>query len=259
MVKILAVISPAKTLDFESDAPVSSRTDYRFGDQAQGLIEELKTKTVHDLQSMMKLSENLAQLNVDRFQNWQPVMTKANSKQALFAFKGDVYTGLNAETLTKRQITAAQSHLRILSGLYGLLRPLDAIQPYRLEMGTKVETSRGANLYQYWGDSITQVLNEDLKDSSADILLNLASIEYFKAVNVKKLERPILTPIFKEKKNGEYKVISFFAKKARGLMVRYLLDEKPKSLAALKAFNYGGYQFCKTESDTWNWVFKREQ
>ena len=224
---MLAVISPAKTLDFDSQSPVSQRSGYRFEDQAQHLVQRLKTKSVSDIKTMMKLSDNLAQLNVDRFQQWQPTMTTTNSKQALFAFQGDVYGGLSAETLTNRQITKAQGQLRILSGLYGLLRPLDAIQPYRLEMGTKFDTGEGDNLYKFWDETITQVLNDDLKESSADVLLNLASIEYFKAVKVKQLERPVLTPIFKDRKNGAYKVISFFAKKARGLMVRYLLDKNP--------------------------------
>jgi cytoplasmic iron level regulating protein YaaA (DUF328/UPF0246 family) len=220
-------------------------------------MEHLRKLSVSDVKSLMKLSDNLAELNVDRYNAWQPVMTPANSKQALFAFKGDVYTGLSADTLTKPQIKAAQNKLRILSGLYGLLKPLDNIQPYRLEMGTRLTNSRGSNLYEFWGSQITDMLNDDIAEVKANYLVNLASQEYFRAVNVKALSVPVINPIFKDEKNGEYKIISFFAKKARGLMVRYLLDVKPKTLKELKAFNYDGYEYCAQESDALNWVYKR--
>jgi cytoplasmic iron level regulating protein YaaA (DUF328/UPF0246 family) len=259
MVKMVAVISPAKTLDYETESPVDKTTDYRMADEAQSLVSVLRQYSVDDVKQLMKLSDALAELNVDRFKSWQPEMTGANSKQALFAFKGDVYTGLSAYTLTKPQINAAQRQLRILSGLYGLLRPLDAIQPYRLEMGKPLQTSRGKNLYEFWGDSVTDLLNEDIQELGADYLINLASQEYFRAVKSSAVCVPIITPIFKDEKNGEFKIISFFAKKARGLMIRYILDQQPTSLKSLKAFNYDGYKFCEDESDQLNWVFKRNQ
>lgn len=259
MVKLLAVISPAKTLDFESDPPVDTSTEFKFSEEAQTLIDVLKTKSVADIKKRMKLSDALAELNVDRYQSWHPVMTQTNSKQALFAFKGDVYTGLSAETLTKAQINAAQHHLRILSGLYGLLKPLDRIQPYRLEMGTKLDTDQGKNLYAFWGDKITDYLNHEIKTEGAQALINLASNEYFKAVKAANVSVPVITPTFLDEKNGDYKIISFFAKKARGLMVRYLLDNDVQSLEDLKGFDYAGYQYSQDESDELNWVFKRAE
>jgi cytoplasmic iron level regulating protein YaaA (DUF328/UPF0246 family) len=259
MVKLLAVISPAKTLDFETDSPVTESTEYRFPEDAQSLVDLLKTQSVKDIQKLMKLSENLAELNVQRYHDWQPVMTEGNSKQALFAFKGDVYTGLSAETLELPQISHAQEKLRILSGLYGLLRPLDRMQPYRLEMGTRLKNERGANLYDFWGDKITRALSADLKASQSEYLVNLASGEYYKAVKEAQLPVPVITPNFLDEKNGEYKIISFFAKKARGLMVRYILDQNPKTLDSLKAFNYAGYKYSEQDSDEFNWVFKRPE
>ena len=259
MATMLALISPAKNLDFATEAPVADYTDYRLADHAQSLINTLRTQPVEQIKKLMKLSDKLAQLNVDRYQQWQPEMTVANSKQALFAFNGDVYTGLSANTLTAGQISAAQHQLRILSGLYGLLRPLDRIQPYRLEMGTRLQTAQAGNLYDYWGDDITALLNEDIAAGGIDVLINLASQEYFKAVRPGLLSVPVVTPIFKDEKNGHYKIISFYAKKARGMMVRYLLEQCPQSLADLKAFDYAGYQFCEQESTELEWVFKRAE
>lgn len=259
MVKLLAVISPAKTLDFETESPVSDSTEYRFPEEAQTLIEQLKKLSANQVKKLMKLSDNLAELNVQRFNDWQPVMNEANSKQALFAFKGDVYTGLSAETLETTQIFAAQEKLRILSGLYGLLRPLDRMQPYRLEMGTKLKNQQGTNLYDFWGDKISKLLAEDLEQHGADYLVNLASGEYYRAVKEAQLPVPVITPIFKDEKNGEFKIISFFAKKARGLMVRYILDQNPQTLDSLKAFNYAGYEYSEQDSDGLNWVFKRPE
>ena len=257
MVKFFAVISPAKTLDFESEAPTDVRTRYRSGDQASALIGHLEGLSVAEIRSLMHLSEPLAQLNVDRYQAWQSTMTRANSKQALFAFQGDVYTGLSANTLTGPQIDMAQQRVRIISGLYGLLRPLDTIQPYRLEMGTRLKTEQGTNLYQFWGNHITELLNADLQAAEAEILINLASLEYGKAINRRLVTVPVVTPVFKDEKNGEYKIISFFAKKARGMMIRYLLEGKITDLNDIKAFNYGGYQFSAAESDQQIWTFKR--
>lgn len=258
MLKLMAVISPAKTLDFESSAPVEEVSHFRCEDQSQTLIDVLKRKSVSDIKNLMKLSDKLAQLNVDRYAQWQPIMTPQNSKQALFAFKGDVYTGLSAETLTAEQCEKAQNSLRILSGLYGLLRPLDSIQPYRLEMGTSLVTEQGTNLYQFWGDTVTDLLNGDIQQTESEVLLNLASIEYFRAVNTARLSVPVITPMFKDKKNGEYKIISFFAKKARGLMVRYMLDHSIQTLDDLRAFNYAGYRYDSASSSQDEWVFLRD-
>lgn len=259
MLKLVTVISPAKKLDFDSAAPVDSSSEYRFADEAQSLIEQLKKLSVQSIRDLMALSDSLAKLNHERYHAWQPIMTPANSKQALFAFKGDVYVGLAAETLTNEQILHAQGSLRILSGLYGLLRPLDAIQPYRLEMGTRLETSAGKNLYQFWGDKITEILNADVAEQGAELLLNLASNEYFKSVNMRKLNVPVISPVFKDEVNGVYKVVSFYAKKARGLMVRYLLENPPATLDDLKAFDYAGYRYSAQDSDKNAFVFTREE
>ena len=257
MVKFFAVISPAKTLDFESEAPTDDSSRYRCAEQASALISRLQSLSVPDIQTLMHLSEPLAQLNVARYQAWQSKMTQANSKQALFAFRGDVYTGLNADTLTEPQIATAQQRVRIISGLYGLLRPLDKIQPYRLEMGTRLKTDQGANLYDFWGSRITELLNADLQAADAEVLVNLASLEYSKAIKSKSVNVPMITPVFKDEKNGDYKIISFFAKKARGMMVRYLLEGQIKDLEGIKAFDYGGYQYSAADSDQQVWTFKR--
>lgn len=259
MLNMLAIISPAKKLDFETESPVSDATDFRFAEEAQTLISLLRQHSTEDIKKLMKLSDALASLNAERYASWHPVMNEKNSKQALFAFKGDVYTGMSAETLTQDQITESQNKLRILSGLYGLLRPLDRIQPYRLEMGTKLATDQGKNLYQFWGTKLTDCLNQDVTQLKADVLINLASNEYFSAIQADKVQVPVITPVFKDEKNGEYKIRSFFAKKARGMMVRFILDESPQSEAALKRFNYGGYQFDAAESDSATWVFKRPE
>jgi cytoplasmic iron level regulating protein YaaA (DUF328/UPF0246 family) len=259
MLKMLAIISPAKKLDFDTESPIEDATDFRFAEQAQALITELRTYNAEGIKKLMKLSDSLASLNADRYASWHPEMTEQNSKQALFAFKGDVYTGMSADTLTYEQILAAQGSLRILSGLYGLLRPLDRIQPYRLEMGTKLKTDRGTNLYQFWGSALTETLNRDIEQLNADRLINLASVEYFSVLQPGDINVPLITPVFKDEKNGEYKVRSFFAKKARGMMVRFILDESPSSEEALKRFNYGGYKFDPAESDATHWVFKRPE
>jgi cytoplasmic iron level regulating protein YaaA (DUF328/UPF0246 family) len=259
MLKVLAVISPSKKLDFDQQSPVSEFTQYRFPEQAQMLIEQLKTLTASEVKALMKLTDNLAELNVQRYNQWSPVMTNQNSKQALFAFMGDVYTGLSAQTLDLAQIEKAQHEVRMLSGLYGLLRPLDRIQPYRLEMGTALQTQAGKGLYSFWGTQLTDQLNQDIEEENATYVLNLASQEYFKAIQPKSVNVPIITPLFKDKKNGEYKIISFFAKKARGLMVRYLLDHSFSDINELKNFNYQGYKFCETRSTELEWVFIREE
>lgn len=259
MVKLIALLSPAKTLDFESLAPVDDATDCMLLDEAQSLVAVLKKLDAAALAKLMKLSPALAELNVERYQSWRPQMTEQNSKQALFAFKGDVYSGLDAASLTAKQIRQAQGQLRILSGLYGLLKPLDRIQPYRLEMGTRLATPQGVNLYQFWGERITKLLAEQLAAAKADYLLNLASQEYFKVIKTADLEVPIIDVRFLEEKNGDYRFISFFAKKARGLMMRYILDQQPSSVTELQAFNYAGYAYCKAQSSPSEWVFTRSQ
>ncbi|HAD49667.1 MAG TPA: peroxide stress protein YaaA, partial [Idiomarina sp.] len=209
--------------------------------------------------SLMKISDKLAGLNAARFSDWQLPFDEGNARPAVFAFNGDVYAGLDAATLDTQALTSAQQQLRILSGLYGLLRPLDLMQAYRLEMGTKLNNPRGKNLYEFWGDTITELLNNDLQEQGADTLVNLASNEYFSAVNVKKLNATVVTPVFKDEKNGQYKVISFYAKKARGLMARFMVNQKPQSVSDLKAFNLARYQFDADESSDKQLVFKRAE
>lgn len=204
----------------------------------------------------MTVSKNIADLNVQRFQNWEPPFTNANAKSALFAFRGDVYVGLDADTLNSTQLNYAQQHLRLLSGLYGLLKPLDLIQPYRLEMGTKLKNPRGNNLYDFWGERLNQAIHRELKES--DLIINLASQEYFKVLQKHPLKGTLISPEFKDWKNGQYKVISFFAKKARGMMARYLIENKITTLKGLQSFNVSGYQFSKAHSQDRQPVFIRK-
>ena len=258
------VISPAKTLDFETPPITETFTDAAFLDHSQKLINNLEKKSVQDIAVMMKLSDKLAALNVARYASWERPFTPENAKQAVLAFKGDVYTGLDAESLTPEDLTFAQKHLRILSGLYGLLQPLDLIQPYRLEMGTKLKHQRHENLYQFWGDTITKQINQNTAELSKEssqtpVLVNLASNEYFKAVKSKALNARLITPIFRDQKNGQYKIISFFAKKARGMMVRYIIDKRITDAQELKKFDYAGYYFSPEQSSTNEWVFLREE
>ena len=251
------LISPAKTLDLDSSLPVDSHSQPIFLDQAQALIQTIKPYTPSDIATLMKLSDKLATLNVERYQDWRKAHTTDNSRPAIFTFMGDVYTGLDAYSLSKAQIDYAQSHLRILSGLYGLLKPLDLIQAYRLEMGTKLKNDQGDNLYHFWGDSIAQALNDDLLED--ELLVNLASNEYFKAVNKKVVRNTIITPNFLDEKNGQFKVISFYAKKARGLMVRYLIESGAETLDDIKGFNLAGYQFDESRSKPSEPVFIRAE
>lgn len=256
---MLIILSPAKTLDYVSPVTINDHTMPRFITDSAQLISICQRFSTADIASLMKVSDPIAALNATRFASWSTSFTTDNSRQALLAFKGDVYTGFNAVTMNEQDAQWAQSHLRILSGLYGLLRPLDLMQPYRLEMGTKLENARGANLYQFWGDKVTDTLQQDLRAQGDDVLINLASNEYFKAVKVGKLTAKIITPVFKDWKNGEYKVISFFAKKARGMMARYLIDERINSVDGINAFCGGGYAFSAEESTDSSLVFKRKQ
>jgi cytoplasmic iron level regulating protein YaaA (DUF328/UPF0246 family) len=252
---MLMVISPAKTLDFETPPTTEVSTQCDFLDQSAILVKTLRDYTAPQLAKLMDLSDRLAALNVARFESWKRPFSAANAKQAVLAFNGDVYEGLDAASLNKTQLTRAQKHLRILSGLYGLLRPLDLIQPYRLEMGTSLANSRGKDLYQFWGERLGAALNETLSDHRQKVLVNLASDEYFKAV--KGLDYPVVTPVFQEKKGGSYKVVSFSAKRARGLMVRYALEHKIDDPMALTSFDVEDYAFDPKVSDESRLVFRR--
>lgn len=252
------VISPAKTLDFETPWKLDS-TQPAFLDDSQLLIKQLRKLPAHKIGDLMSISEKLSILNAERFLNWHLPFTPDNAKPAILAFRGDVYTGLDADSFGKKDFAFAQEHLRILSGLYGLLRPLDLIQPYRLEMGTGFVNSRGKNLYDFWQDKITESLNAELIAHKKPTLINLASNEYWSAVKPAKLNAEVITPIFKDAKNGEYKIISFFAKKARGMMAAYIIKNRIKKPDELKGFDTDGYQFNLSLSKGNNWVFTREE
>lgn len=256
---MLAIISPAKTLDFETKIDDFTFSQPELTTYSQQLIDICKQLSPAEVGSLMSISDKLAALNVARFTEWQIEHTEKNSKAAIFAFKGDVYTGLEAETLSQAEIEYAQSHLRMLSGLYGLLKPLDLMQPYRLEMGTKLANSQGKDLYAFWGNVITEHLQQAIDEQGDNILVNLASDEYFSAVKPSQLNAQIIKPVFLDEKNGKFKVISFYAKKARGMMVRFMLQTQPTSVKQLKDFNYGGYWFDEEASTATELVFKREE
>lgn len=256
---MLALISPAKTLDYETALPTEKFTQPRLLDHSQELIEVASKLSASEIASLMSVSEKIATLNAERFRDWQPEFNFANARQAIFAFKGDVYTGLNAYQLEKQDIDYAQKHLRMLSGLYGLLRPLDLIMPYRLEMGTKLKNTRGNNLYEFWGNTITETINADLAQAESELLVNIASDEYYKSVKDSKIKAEIIKPVFLDQKNGKYKVISFYAKKARGLMARYLLENKIERAEDIKSFNTDGYYFDVESSLKGELVFKRDE
>jgi len=256
---MLIVISPAKTLDYETTPKTKVFTTPDYLDHSQCLINRLRNFSSLDISDLMKVSAKIADLNFERYESWKKPFTEKNAKQAILAFKGDVYTGLDAESFKADDFKFAQKHLRVLSGLYGLLRPLDLMQPYRLEMGTKLKTDAGKNLYEFWGSDITNGLNKQLKKIKSDTLINLASNEYFKSVKPKELNAEIITPAFKEFKNGEYKMIGIYAKKARGLLSRYIIQNKLSDPEDLKSFNEEGYKFNKKLSKGNNWVFTRKQ
>lgn len=253
--KMKIVISPAKSLDFESQLPTQKNTQATFLKEAREVHRVLKTKKPNELSELMTISENLADLNWQRNQNWKTPFTPENARPAIFAFDGDVYTGLDSYTIPTEKLDDLQSRLRILSGLYGLLKPLDLIQPYRLEMGTKITVGDYKNLYEFWKPTLTKALNKELKKN--ELFVNLASNEYFTAVDVKALKVPVITPEFKDYKDGKLKMISFFAKKARGMMVRYIVNTNAQTLEDLKGFNYEGYQFDANLSKGNKLVFTR--
>jgi len=254
---MLIVISPAKKLDFESDIYRDAFTRPELMAQTRKLAAAAKKLTAADLKRLMGISDTLADLNVARFKSFKTPFTPANARPAIDAFKGDVYQGLDADSLSDADIAFAQDHLRILSGLYGLLRPLDLMQAYRLEMGTRLANERGNNLYQFWDDRIAGALNERLQQDANPMLVNLASGEYFKAVKQRALKAKVITPVFKEIRDGKAKVISFMAKKARGLMTRYAIMNRLDDVEKLKSFNAGGYAFDPLLSTETEWVFTR--
>lgn len=255
---MLLLVSPAKDLNTEPLARELALTQPELLAQSQQLATICKTLTPADLSSLMHISDKLAGLNAARFAQWQLPFTTDNAKAALFAFNGDVYQGLDAASLTDADIEFAQQHLRILSGLYGVLRPLDLMQPYRLEMGTKLANEHGKDLYAFWQDSITLQLNAQLAQLDSQTVVNLASQEYFKAVKPKLLQGTIITPVFKDFKNGQYKIISFFAKKARGLMARYIIQQRLTQASQIKAFDLAGYVYSEEQSSANEWVFLRQ-
>ena len=256
---MLVVVSPAKNLDFDSPLVTEKFSQPELLDHSQVLVERCKQLSPVDIASLMGISDKLAGLNAARFGQWQMPFNTSNARPAVLAFNGDVYTGFDAKTLTEKDFDYAQKHMRILSGLYGLLKPLDLMQAYRLEMGTKLVNERGTNLYQFWGDVITEAVNKSLVDQGDNILVNLASNEYFKSINKKRLQGEIVTPAFKDWKNGQYKMISFFAKKARGLMARYIIENQISDLDALKSFDVAGYVYNEQLSQGNDPVFTRKQ
>jgi len=256
---MLILISPAKTLDYQSPLATQRYTQPVLLDHAQQLIDVARQLSAPQIKTLMGISDKLAELNATRFHDWQPDFTPDNARQAILAFKGDVYAGMQAETFSDDDFTFAQQHLRMLSGLYGVLRPLDLMQPYRLEMGIRLQNPKGSDLYQFWGETITHTLNEALAAQGDNIIVNLASDEYFRAVKPKLLAGEIVKPVFLDEKNGVFKVISFYAKKARGLMSRYIIENRLTTPEQLKAFDVDGYVFDEEMSKKNELVFKRRE
>ncbi|MCF7569204.1 peroxide stress protein YaaA [Sabulilitoribacter arenilitoris] len=249
------VLSPAKSLNFETEIPINLSTEACFLKQAERLNKLLKKKSAKNLSKLMNISDNLGQLNYLRNQDWQLPFTKENARQAVYAFSGDVYRGLDVYNIPNEKVETLQNTVRIISGLYGLLKPTDLILPYRLEMGTKFPVGKNKNLYEFWRKTITNALNEELEDN--ELFLNLASNEYFKAIDTKALKVPVITANFKDFKNGEYKTIMTFAKLARGYMTRYIIDTNAKTIDDLKGFNYEGYNFSEPMSTETELAFIR--
>lgn len=256
---MLIVISPAKTLDYESPLATQRYTQPELLKYSQRLIKECRKLTPDQISSLMSISDKLAGLNAARFVEWTPKFTPDNARPAILAFKGDVYTGLQAQDFSEADFDFAQKHLRMLSGLYGVLRPLDLMQAYRLEMGTHLENEKGNDLYSFWGNVITDNINKALEEQNDNILINLASDEYFKSINKTKLNGTIIKPVFLDKKGGKYKIISFYAKKARGLMSRFIIKNRLSEIEQLCQFDYDGYKFDESESDNQQLIFKRSE
>lgn len=255
---MLAIISPAKRLDFESPVGTKKFSTPDFVKESTELIKTLRQFEPAQISSLMKLSDKLGELNHRRYHEWRPTFDAEHTRPAILAFQGDVYVGLDGPSLSERDYTWAQKHLRILSGLHGLLRPMDRIHPYRLEMGARLTTKRGNNLYEFWGDKVTDALNQAIAEQKQKVLINLASNEYYSVIRPEKVDARIINIQFKEHKDGKLKIISFYAKKARGLMARYMILNRAKSVDALKAFNYEGYRFDPALSDDENWLFTRK-
>ncbi|CAM8652743.1 Peroxide stress protein YaaA [Oxalobacteraceae bacterium] len=255
---MLMVLSPAKTLDYESPLTTEAHSLPDFIPRSAELINTLRELSPDKLGTLMKISDQLAHLNVDRYASWSKKFNFKNSRQALLAFNGDVYEGLDARSLNEKQLSWAQDHLRILSGLYGVLRPLDLMQPYRLEMGTRLQNAHGKDLYAFWGDEVTASLNASLAALKSSALINLASEEYFKSVKPKNLAVPVITPVFEDWKGGKYKIISFYAKRARGLMARYAIEKKITKPEQLRLFDTEGYAYEPKNSTETSWVFRRK-
>lgn len=249
------VLSPAKSLDFETKLPTTKTTEGCFLAEAERLNKLLKKKSAKSLSKLMKISDNLGQLNYERNQEWQLPFTKDNARPAIYAFSGDVYRGLDAYSIDTKKLNKVEDTVRVISGLYGLLKPLDLVQPYRLEMGTKMPVGKNKNLYEFWKKKVTQALNDELQDD--ELFLNLASNEYFKAIDTKVLKVPVVNVAFKEFKNGEYKMIAIFAKLARGIMTRYIVDTNAKTIEDVKGFNYENYGFSEELSSENELVFTR--
>ena len=255
---MLFLLSPAKALDYETPPSTPTHTQPLFVKQAGELIDVLRDKSMQDIAELMSLSDPLAGLNVARYQAWKPKFTPQNAKQAVLAFNGDVYEGLDAKTLKDKDLAWAQDHVCILSGLYGVLRPLDLMQPYRLEMGTKLATEKGKNLYQFWGAQIAQYLNQRAAEQGDNVIINLASEEYFKSVDRKTLQPRVVACVFEELKAGKYKVVSFMAKRARGLMVRYAVEHRATTPESLQGFDTEGYAYVPAASEPDRLVFRRD-
>jgi len=256
---MLAILSPAKTLDYDTPLITKKYSEPDFVKESGELIEALRKLSPDDLSDKMKISDKLAQLNAQRYADWRPDFATDDARPAIHAFKGDVYAGLDAPSLSARDHNYAQKHLRILSGLHGLLRPLDRIRPYRLEMGTRLNNSQGINLYDFWGTKVTDALNRSIDEHNHRALINLASNEYAKVVQQDAIEARVIDVSFLDYKNGAYKFISFFGKKARGSMARFMIDQRVKSLKQLRAFDYDGYRFSEERSAGDKWVFTRKQ
>lgn len=254
---MITIISPAKTQDFSAQNFTTEFTEPSFLKDSERLVKELRKKSAKKISELMDVSENIAALNYDRFQKFSTPFTPDNAKQALLSFQGDVYTDIEVENYSKKEFNFAQDHLRILSGLYGLLKPLDLIQPYRLEMKIKLKNSRGKDLYEFWGDRITKAINADLEKSKESVLVNLASNEYYKVINPKKIKGQIITPVFKDHKDGQYKIIAFYAKRARGMMTNFIIKNGIKYPEQLKTFQEGGYEYSEPLSSEKEWVFIR--
>ncbi|RFN59899.1 peroxide stress protein YaaA [Marixanthomonas ophiurae] len=244
------VVSPAKTLDYKSDLPTKKTTQPEFIEEAEILNNKLARKTKKEVAKLMSISDKLADLNYQRYKEFSIPFTKKNARPAVYAFAGDVYNGLDAYTIPEKKLDSLQNTLRILSGMYGILKPLDLMQPYRLEMGTNLKIQNHKNLYEFWGNTLTESLNKEMKDG--ELFINLASNEYFKVINTKELKAPVISPIFKDFKNGKLKIIAFYAKKARGSMVRYIIDKNIKTLKGIKGFDYDGYSYSEEYTENEN-------